>query len=362
MGMANTRISRKIDQAISRGVFPGAVLLCAVNQKIVFHEAYGLADIFKQKKMRKDHVFDLASLTKPLATTLAVSTLIESGRLSLDQKIGLVLEEFSGSNKADITIEMLLRHRSGLPPHREYFKEMIKSDKNPRQCLRQLLVQEPLDHRIDARQVYSDLGFMVLSWVIETISGQRLDHFVSHRIYMPLGIDDLYFIPLDPRHETGHARRWKIAATQHCPWRKKLLVGEVDDDNAWAAGGIEGHAGLFGDAGAIYTLCSEILNALQNKPTKVLVPEIINRFIARKTDDEMVAGFDTPSKKNSSSGRYFSGSSIGHLGFTGTSFWIDPETSLIVIFLTNRVHPSRENLGIKKFRPQIHDLICSELI
>lgn len=362
MPMGKDKISSLLDQAISKGIFPGAVLLCAVNQKIVFHEAYGMADLFKKIKMRKDSLFDLASLTKPLATTLALSRLIEKKQLFFDQKIGSILEEFKTSDKADITIDMLLRHTSGFPAHREYFKKIIKTNKPPRQYLRHLLVHEPLENKINTCQVYSDLGFMVLAWIIETISCQRLDRFVSEQIYDPLEIDNLFFINLNQQNEKLKKYRQKIVATQRCPWRKRLLVGEVDDDNAWAVGGIEGHAGLFGDAGSVYKLCCEILNAVQNKKTTVLAPDIIKSFVLRKNEHDMVAGFDTPSKEHSSSGRYFSTSSIGHLGFTGTSFWIDPETSAIIVFLTNRVHPLRFNEGIKNFRPQIHNLIHAELI
>jgi len=360
--MDKNPISQKIEQAILQGVFPGAVLLCAIDQKIIFHESYGMADIFKKKEMRKNSIFDLASLTKPLATTLALSKLIEKGKICLNQKIGSILKEFKTCEKADITIDMLLRHTSGYPAHREYFKKMIQKNKNPRRYLRHLLVQETLETKIDACQVYSDLGFMVLSWIIEKITGQRLDQYVFEQIYSPLEIEKLFFIDLDQKDEILSQYQQKMVATQICPWREKLLKGEVDDDNAWAAGGIEGHAGLFGTAGAIYKLCHEILNALLNKPTKTVAPNIIKAFVQRKNQYDRVAGFDTPSKENSSSGHYFSSSSVGHLGFTGTSFWIDPETSLIIIFLTNRVHPLRSNESIKQFRPQIHDLIVSQLL
>ncbi len=360
--MGNEAILREIENAISQGIFPGAVLLYAKNQKILIHESYGVADIFKKREMEKDSIFDLASLTKPLATTLAISKLIETDQVFLDQKIGSILKEFKTSSKADITIDMLLRHTSGFPAHKEYFKKIIKAKENPRELLRDLLVGEVLENKIGKCQVYSDLGFMVLSWIIEEISCQRLDQFVSKQIYSPLEIDDLFFLQTYPKKEKFTPYVQKIVATQQCPWRNKVLVGEVDDDNAWAAGGIEGHAGLFGNAGSIYKLCSEILNALLNKPTRVLKSDIIKSFVSRKNQQDMVAGFDTPAKVNSSSGKYFSKSSIGHLGFTGTSFWIDPETEAIIIFLTNRVHPLRSNEGIKKFRPKIHDLIYSELI
>ena len=362
MPVDKNKISNKIDHAILQGIFPGAVLLCAVNQEIVFHESYGLADVFERREMGKDYIFDLASLTKPFATTLALSRLMESDKIFLNQKLGSIIKEFQHTDKTDITVDMLLRHTSGLPAHREFYKTIIKTNENPRDYLRKLLVKEDLKNRPGRHQEYSDLGFMILSWIIETISSQRLDHFVAQQIYSPLGIRDLFFIDLNAKDAILKKYQEKIVATQQCPWRKTILTGEVDDDNAWAVGGIDGHAGLFGNAGSIYKLCCEILNALHNKLTTVLNPDIIKTFVQKKNHYDMVAGFDTPSKENSSSGSCFSKSSIGHLGFTGTSFWIDPEISLIVIFLTNRVHPFRFNEGIKEFRSKIHDLIYAQLI
>ena len=355
-------ISNSIEQAIMDGIFPGAVLLCSLNEKIIFHESFGMADVFEKRQMGKDYIFDLASLTKPLATTLALSKLIENNQIFLNQRIESIIGEFKDTDKADITVDMLLRHTSGFPAYREYYKETVKSSGNPRQYLRRLLVNEPLENTPGERQIYSDLGFMVLSWIIEKTTCQRLDHFVSKQIYLPLGINDLFFIDLDSKDKIFKKYQQKIVATQQCPWREKTLVGEVDDDNTWAVGGVEGHAGLFGNADSIYKLCCEILNALQGKPTKVLSHNIIKTFVQKQKSDDMVAGFDTPSQTNSSSGTCFSQSSIGHLGFTGTSFWMDPETSLIIILLTNRVHPLRSNEGIKKFRGQIHDLICSQIM
>jgi len=355
-------IRREFEAAVSKGIFPGAVLLCALDHQIVFHEAFGMADLFENRKMQKDSIFDLASLTKPLATTLALSKLIEKKKLSLDQKIGDILSEFQNTDKSDITIDMLLRHTSGFPAHRNYYLDILHSDEEPRQCLRDLLIKEKLENKIGEKEVYSDLGFMVLAWIIERVSNRRLDQFVSHEIYAPLGVDRLFFMELAPENERIKGYQGQFASTQHCPWRKKVLTGEVDDDNAYAVGGIDGHAGLFGDALSVYGLCSEILKTLQNKPSTVLMPDIIKDFVRRDKGFERVAGFDTPSNEGSSSGRFFSKSSIGHLGFTGTSFWIDPDDGFIVVLLTNRVHPSRANEGIKKFRPGIHDLIRVELM
>ncbi len=356
------KIGKEFEIAISEGIFPGAVLLCAFNHQIIFHEAYGMADLFENRKMQKDCIFDLASLTKPLATTLALAKLIEKGNLSLDSRIHDVLAEFINTDKADITIDMLLRHTSGLPAHRNYYIETVHSGEMPRQWLRQLLIKENLENKIGEKEVYSDLGFMILSWIVERVSGQRLDQYVAEEIYVPLGINRLFFMEQNPCNKKQMIYKGQFVSTQQCPWRKKVLTGEVDDDNAYAVGGIEGHAGLFGDALSVYGLCSEILKALLDKSSKVLKPGIIKTFVKKDTRFERVAGFDTPSKEGSSSGRFFSESSIGHLGFTGTSFWIDPKNGLIIVLLTNRVHPSRSNEGIKKFRPKIHDLIRIELM
>ena len=358
------RISKEFEKAIEAGIFPGAVFLCALKEKILFYEAFGMADVFESRPMLKNSIFDLASLTKPLATTLATAKLIKKNRLGLDTPISHILDELRNTDKAGITVDMLLRHTSGLPALKKYYTGLIKSDEKPRQCLKCLLLQEKLEYIPGKRQLYSDLGFMLLGMIIEHISGMRLDRFVFEEIYEPLGIEDIFFIDLNSEKRKYYPHNSRFVSTRYCSWRKKILDGEVDDDNAFAAGGIEGHAGLFGDAKSVWLLCLEILRALQNDSPAVLVPDIMQQLVKkdniREPGFDKVAGFDTPSKIGSSSGHFFSPSSIGHLGFTGTSFWIDPETGWIVILLTNRVHPDMNNEGIKAFRPFIHDLAWQE--
>ncbi len=260
--------------------------------------------------------------------------------------------------KAGITMDMLLRHTSGLPAHREYFKIVGKKKLGARRRLRELILAEPLEAEPGHIQVYSDLGYMVLAWVVEILSGQRLDAFVLDHIYTPLGLPGLFFMDLShPKNDNISG----LVSTQDCPWRQALLTGEVEDENAWAVGGIDGHAGLFGDALSVYQLCCEIMGSVHGRGTKVLDPAVIQTFVQKEPGRDRVAGFDTPADQESSAGRYFSNASLGHLGFTGTSFWMDPESGQIVVLLTNRVHPSRENLKLKEFRPWIHDLISVEL-
>ena len=340
-----------MSDGVRGGVFPGAVLLCGRPGKILFHKGFGVANLETGLPVGFDSVFDLASLTKPLATALAMVILIQDGHLALETPLGQILPETNGTAKADITLDMLLRHTSGLAAHRKFYEADLGED-CPRRALRSLLVDDPLENNPGDVQLYSDLGYMFLSWVIETTSGKRLDFFVQENLYKPLGVDTLFFRDLSSGETFPPLDR--IVATQACPWRKKTLVGEVEDENAWAAGGIEGHAGLFGDALSVAALCEEVLLSLKGKQG-LFTPGLIETFLSPRPGQSMVAGFDTPAKENSSAGKRFGPGAFGHLGYTGTSFWVDPETELIVILLTNRVHPSRANLKIREFRPKIHD-------
>jgi CubicO group peptidase (beta-lactamase class C family) len=296
-------------------------------------------------------------LTKPLATALAAAVLISRGVLCLDTRLDAVFSELAHTPKARITVEMLLRHTSGLPAHRTFFLQMAGPD--PRQVLRRRVVAEPLEQRPGTGQIYSDLGYILLAWVIETVSKKRLDRFVREEIYHPLGIQNLFFMDSDKKKDPAIASC--LVSTQTCAWRGKTLKGEVEDENAWAAGGIEGHAGLFGDAASIHTLACEILDGVTGRPTRVLDGAVLASFVRKEQGQDRVAGFDTPSGPCSAAGPCFSSQSIGHLGYTGTSFWIDPESRWIIILLTNRVHPSRENVKIRKFRPWIHEQVLKIL-
>jgi CubicO group peptidase (beta-lactamase class C family) len=346
-------------QAISEGVFPGAVLLVSKEDSIVCHNAYGLADLFSRRAMTTATIFDLASLTKPLATALAVMILNQQGDIGTEQELGDILPDFKNDNKSTIKIRHLLQHNSGLADYRPYYKEIEHLPLEKRkQALRNLLVIEPLIHPIGTKVVYSDLGFMILEWIIEHVSGKRLDRFVSEMIYGPLGLDNLFFVDLNAEKPIG-----VFAATEQCPWRKVLLAGQVHDENAYVVGGVQGHAGLFGTAAAVHMLVSKLLCAYQGTgPGNLFQTEIVRSFFKRWPNADKTLGFDAPALKNSSAGSYFSANSVGHLGYTGTSFWMDLDRLIIVILLTNRVHPTRDNMAIKAFRPKLHDAVMKNLL
>ena len=354
-----THVDHLMKDAVIRGVFPGAVLLVSSGRDTVFFEAYGSANLFDRRPMTKETVFDLASLTKPLATTLAVMHLLKHTKLSLEQSLGSILPAFKNSEKEKIRIEHLLYHNSGLPDYRPYYKRLSKIEPRRRKtALRELLANEPLIHAPGEQTVYSDIGFMILCWVIEEISGRRLDRFVTENIYRPLGLDALFFVEID-----GKSCRTEFAATEHCPWREELLEGKVHDENAYISGGIEGHAGLFGTAGAILVLLLELMAAFhKDLSTGLFDADRVQLFFKRNEPDGRALGFDTPSSVGPSCGRYFSERTVGHLGFTGTSFWMNLDRRAIVILLTNRIHPSRDNDRIKTFRPKLHDAVMEHLL
>jgi CubicO group peptidase (beta-lactamase class C family) len=345
-------------RAIDDRVFPGAVLLVCKAGDIRFHKAYGYSNIFTRHKTMAATVFDLASLTKPLATTLAIMNLIDQGRLELEQDLETVLPEFKKTEKKKIKIKHLLSHNSGLPDYRPYYiglKHQPRDDRKRR--LNEMLVNEPLLNPIGETVLYSDLGFMILGWAVERLSGRHLDRFVAEQIYKPPVISNLFFPSADTR-----TLDLQFAATEICFWRKRLITGVVHDDNAYVVGGIAGHAGLFGTAEGINGLLLELLSAFHHGPSRLsLKTGLVRKFLTRYDDTERALGFDCPSSTGSSCGRYFSKSSVGHLGFTGTSFWVDLERSIIVIMLTNRIHPSRENERIRAFRPQLHDAVMMDV-
>jgi len=357
------KINNAMTDALSDNVFPGAVLLVSVKGKILFFDAYGLANKLSGKKMTRDTVFDLASLTKPLATTLAVMKLVQEGRLEIEDKLASILPLFRNTEKEGIRIINLLAHNSGIPDYRPYYLSLCGLPQNKREsALRDLLVKEPLLSMPGENVLYSDPGFMILRWVIETVSGSRLDHFVYDKIYRPLGLGNFFFVDLDYKEKKGKEHNGSFAATEICPWRNILLEGVVHDENAYVMGGIEGHAGLFGTAGDANLLLSELLFSFHGISKQAVIDgKQANHFLRRREGAGRALGFDAPSLTGSSSGIHFSRNSVGHLGFTGTSFWMDLDNFVIVILFTNRVHPSRENVKIKEFRPVLHNIVMEDL-
>jgi len=353
------QVADLMQSGVEDGVFPGGVLLVARAARVLFHAAFGVTNRFAPRPVTRTTFFDLASLTKPLATTLAVLKLVQDGRLSLETSLAEVLHPFREGAKTLITVRQLLAHTSGYPAYRPYFESLAAHPPAARQrLLRQMLVKEPLAASPGDTVRYSDLGFMVLNWVVETVGGSALDRFLAAEIYPCLGVTDLFFV----RH-FENCRRGVFAATEDCPWRHAVLEGRVHDDNAYVVGGVEGHAGLFGTAEAVYRLLLELWRSLRGcGGSGFFEARQVARFLIRAPSGERTLGFDTPAPQNASCGQFFPFQTVGHLGFTGTSFWMDLDAGVIVVLLTNRVHPTRQNTAIKAFRPRLHDLVMQKIL
>jgi CubicO group peptidase (beta-lactamase class C family) len=348
-----------MQSGVDQGIFPGGVLQVVADGRTVFEGAYGCADLFSRRAMTVETCFDLASLTKPLATVPVVMVLIRQGKLSLDQPCGDILPDLSGTGKGRITLRQLLNHSSGLPPWRPFFMALRCMPPERRlKALREMVTDEPLVSRPGEMSDYSDLGYMLLHWIVESVSGEALDLFLAKEIFAPLEIASLFFNRLEGRDQDTRP----YAATQLCPWRQRLMAGEVDDDNAFVTGGVGGHAGLFGTADGVCRLLAALLAADHGERGQgVFDTDQVREFLHAPAQERWALGFDTPSPEKSSAGKHFPAESVGHLGFTGTSFWVHRRKKVIVVLLTNRVHPFRFNDGIKAFRPRLHDAVMESI-
>ena len=364
-------VEHEMDAAVARGVFPGVVVLVNIGGQVVFHRAAGMRALEPERSpMREDTIFDLASLTKPLATSLAMIIMLKERKIGLDDRVSRFFHNFGVHGKTHVTFRHLLANTSGLPAWRPYWKDILRIEREGRinftasrgakEYVYEAIQREKPDAAAGAKTLYSDLGFMLLGAVVEEVNGTTLDRYCHERIYKPLGLRATSYVDLS----LLRTRRLEpiadmIAPTERCPWRKRVLCGEVHDDNAFAMGGVAGHAGLFSSARDIDRIATVLRECYDGQ--SLFLPAAIVREFWRRNDpaggSTWALGWDTPSQQDSTAGSELSRHSVGHVGFTGTSLWIDLERGMHVVVLSNRVHPSRDNDKIREFRPLIHDLI-----
>lgn len=305
----------------------------------------------------RETIFDLASLTKPLSTTLWAMRLANDGRLDPRAPIADYVP-VSDEALARCPVWRLMSHTSGLPAHRRYYQGLgpgtLRSGRHDfaHAALRRMLRESTVDSTPSEKEKYSDIGYLLLEWVCESIDAPLAQRWRSLPHHGPTA---LHFRPLGTSADDAD----RYAATEECPWRNRLLQGEVHDDNCWTIGGIGGHAGLFGTLEAVHEAGRDWLRAIRSEPNVMgLDPSMVPYWTDRNRmhpHGTRVLGWDTPTPGASTSGQFFGRRSIGHLGFTGTSLWIDPDAQVVMTLLTNRVSPSRENIGIRWLRPTLHD-------
>jgi len=350
-----------LDSAIAAGAAPGAVLGVSVaGQRYVY--ASGRLTQDEPAPAEPTTVYDLASLTKVVGLTTAVMLAVDDGKLELDAPVQRYVPAFEGEGKERVTIRLLLAHGSGLPAWRPLFREA-----ETRQQAFALADTTALSSPPGTTDAYSDLGMIVLTQAVEAVYHERLDSLLARRVFQPLGMTSVGFLPT--------AERARIAPTELDPWRVRVLRGEVHDENAARLDGVSGHAGLFGSAPDLLTFAEWLLaqadgwtggradglDYLTARPT--VRPSTLHEFTRRQNiipGSRRALGWDTPSP-GSSAGKLLSPESIGHTGFTGTSLWIDPVHRLAIVLLSNRVNPTRDNPRWAPVRAAIADLVMTTL-
>ncbi len=353
------KIAPLIHGAMEKRVFSGCCLAIAQGTKSLLKN-FGTVGWDDKQPIGDGTFFALASLTKPLATSLAVFALIGKKKIDLADGLAQLLEMEVAVDKGGITLFQLLNHCSGLAGHRHFYKILEKIPLTARKAeILRLILAEPLASSPGTRDIYSDLGFILLGLIVEKKAGMALDDAVQRYVYEPLGLaDKLLFNPRARGVEN-------FAATEECPWRQRLLRGEVDDQNTWVIGGVSGQAGLFGRGRDVLDMVLNLMEiACGAKKHPYLGKDLLTKAMGRQHEIKSSSwglGFDTPSGAGSSAGQFISRRSCGHLGFTGTSFWHDFDKDITVVLLTNRIHPSADNDRIKTFRPQLHDLVFETL-
>lgn len=366
-------------EGVSQGVAPGMVagLWRAEAPDTIQVAAVGKRRIFPHElpalPMLPETPFDLASLTKIMGTATLAATLVDRRWISWDTPLAAILPQ---ANWAGVELRHLLSHTGGFIAWaplwerlRDHFGDMplyhVPVEERQR-AVRELVFKLAPEHKPGVEARYSDIGFLLLGFALEEVTGLPLDEAVKRFVWEPMGLETAFF-----RHvsdEPVRGRRESIAATEESPWRGGLLQGQVHDDNCWAMGGYAGHAGAFGTVRDVLQFARALYPSYPSRWSTG-----VGGFLSRETlravwtpvtqpwGCSRTLGWDTPSGEESSAGRGFSPGSVGHLGFTGTSLWIDPEAGLAVALLTNRVHPTRENALIRAFRPKFHDALRSSL-
>lgn len=348
-------LTNLVEGAIRRKLFPGMELLVAKGDETLLHEAWGTLEISPEAAaMEIGTLFDIASLTKPMATAASVMILLEKGMLGLEDKIADFFPEYETPEKRGITLRHMLTHTSGLPDWVDLY-----SESQGRAEALQRLLNTPLNHPTGTAMVYSDLGYLITGEIIRRVSGQNLGDFFHQHIAHPLQLHHTTFSPL------GTDLKLPIAPTQYCTFRQQLLRGVVHDENAYVFGEEGGNAGLFSTATDLHRFGRMILNRGVLDGVRLLAPRTVDMMTSNHNPSRLPPrglGWDIKGDMftYTSSGALMKPGAIGHTGFTGTSIWMEEDSGLMVILLTNRVHISRDRnqADMIRFRPRLHNVVA----
>jgi len=360
-------VKRQIEQylltSLNNNIFSGAAVGCStLKKRCDFKRILTYIGFTENEEKKyvvdKNILFDLASLTKPLATVLCTLNLINEGVVNWQEKLSSLLSRKVDEQKAEITLFHLLSHCSGLPAYRPYYQQIKDGyyEQGKKKIVESILA-EPLVADPGQKSIYSDLGYILLGQIIETKSGQKINEFWQRIIGDSFHLSNK--ICYLKNNDLGPER---CVATTINPVTLKPVCGIVNDDNCRIMGGVAGHAGLFGTLEGVVSICEKLIEQSKEISTCTAYSnELLKKTFKKRPLSTWTCGFDTPSIRDSLAGQYFSEKSVGHLGFTGTSFWIDLEKSIVVVVLTNRVYMKTPNERMNTFRKNIHNIIMKGL-
>lgn len=363
-------ISDFLRERISAGDFPSAVYLVADQGKIIYQDALGAAVKTDEIEIpaRLETIYDLASLTKVLVTGLLWAKFIENGAVELDDEVCVFFKDFAIEPKWEITIENLLTHTSGFVAWKPFYLSANKAVWQPSEIVFKQIVAEPLENPPDAKVIYSDFNFLMLYFLLEELQGEKFEAVARQDIFEPLNLKRTFFNP--PKEfqneiaacEFGNEYEKQISIEQgfkirnpQSAIRSQLIWGEVHDGNCYFMNGVSGHAGLFSTAAEVFKIALQFLP----RTTQLLKPETCDLFktnFTRNLNEARSFAFELAETPNSTASRALASNSFGHLGFTGTSLWIEPETERIFILLTNRTHRALPFVNINSTRRRFHEL------
>lgn len=355
-------ITRVLQRALENGSTPGIALLVDKNGECLYRTALGYAQIYPETRELNDNIiFDIASLTKVVATTTAVMLLLRDKQLTLHDPVKKYIPEFIHEQ---ITFTHLLTHSAGFTDWTPFYQEIQQEadrrggdfvgSPEAKQFLLEKICHADLIYDPGQYSKYSDLGFILLGYAIEKMTGTTLDRYCEEMIFRPFGMSTTFF-----RKSGEPLREGNYVATERCEWRRRVICGQVHDENAYAMGGVAGHAGLFSTLEDIHRFMT-MLWRCYNGDGDMIPESIVREFFSRQNLVEgstRALGWDTPSQNTCSGGTLLSEKSVGHTGFTGTSVWFDLERKLLMLLFSNRIHPSRLNQTFLNMRPKIHDTV-----
>jgi len=360
-----------LERWVQREVTPGGVLLYGDEGRDVETIAFGRTQTHPAGAgvaVSPTTAYDVASLTKPVATTAVLMKLVELGQVGLDTRVAELLPELRAAHAEGITVQQLAGHASGLPAHRCFYERLLRGERmgacSRRDALLRMVGATDLEYAPGSRAVYSDLGYVLLGFLLERVTGERLDALTARWVTDPLEMSSTRFVDLDA--DPPAPRPAPVAPTEVCP-RRGLLVGEVHDDNAHAAGGVLGHAGLFSTARDLARFARAMIAAAGDQPGW-FDPEVVRHFFSTRAaaNTSRVLGWDTPSDPRalSHAGDLWPRDGVGHLGFTGCSLWLDPPRGRYVLLLTNSVHfgcADALRSALREFRREVMDAAVRRL-